>query len=327
MKSGAQAIVARRAILIALAALWSALWASHAQGAGDYGLVPNEVAPGVYVFWGANEPQTETNGARIANDGFIVGDSAVLVVDTGSTHRYGEQMIEAIATVTDLPVRHVVITHHHFDHAFGMSAFAERDIEIVMHQEAARLLAFEGEEILRLVTDLIGPDWVEGTAVTAPTRTITEAEQFDLGGRIVTVTPFPDGHTPGDMAITDKQTRTLFAGDLVFIGRPSTVPHANVPSWQKHLDTLADWDWQYLIPGHGVLVTAPEAVRVAQDYLSFLFNHTVCAFQQGDTAVEALMVDVPEPHQDLAMFETEFQRAVFQLFRRFEASGAPPCTQ
>lgn len=325
MKFGAQAIVARRVIVIALAALWSALWASYAQSAGDYRLVPNEVAPGVYVFWGANEPQTEANGARIANDGFIVGDTSVLVVDTGSTHRYGEQMIEAISKVTDLPVRHVVITHHHFDHAFGMSAFAERDIEIVMHQEAAKLLAFEGEEILRLVTDLIGPDWVEGTAIIAPTRTITEPEEFDLGDRVVTVTPFPNGHTPGDLAINDTKTRTLFAGDLVFIGRPSTVPHADVPTWQKHLDVIGEWGWQNLIPGHGVLVTAPEAVRAAQDYLAFLFDHTVCAFQQGDTAVEALMVDVPEPHKNLAMFETEFQRAVFQLFRKYEAAGAPPC--
>lgn len=327
MKFGPQADIARLACLWTLAALWSALWVTGAQSAGDYRLVPDEVAPGVFVFWGANEPQTESNGARIANDGFIVGDTAVLVVDTGSTRRYGEQMIEAIATVTELPVRHVVITHHHFDHAFGMSAFADRDIEIVMHEEAAKLLAFEGEEILRLVTDLIGSDWAEGTTVIRPTRTITEPEKFDLGGRVVSVTPFPNGHTPGDLAIMDTATRTVFAGDLVFIGRPSTVPHADIPSWQKHLDAISEWDWQNLIPGHGVLVTGPAAVRAAQDYLTFLFNHTVCAYQQGDTAVEALMVDVPEPHKDLAMFDTEFQRAVFQLFRKYEAAGAPPCPQ
>ncbi len=327
MHLGAKAITSMRLFFMAVAVLWSAFWVSAAQGAGDYHLEPDEIAQGVYVFWGVNEPQTEANGARIANDGFIVGDEAVLVVDTGSTRRYGDQMLAAIATVTDLPVRHVVVTHHHFDHAFGISAFTDRDIEVVMHEEAARLHAFEGEEILGLVTDLIGPEWMEGTTIARPTRTITEPEEFDLGGRIVSVTPFPNGHTPGDMAITDKATRTVFAGDLVFIGRPSTVPHADVPNWQKHLDTLMEWDWQNLIPGHGALVTAPDAVRDAKDYLVFLFDHTVCAFQMGDTAVEALMVDIPEQHQDLAMLETEFQRSVFQLFRKYEASGAPPCEQ
>jgi len=310
-----------------LAAFLITLEAGTALGAGDYRLEANSVADGVYVFWGLNEPQTPSNGARIANDGFIVGDDAVLVVDTGSTRRYGEQMLEAIAKVTDLPVRHVVVTHHHFDHAFGIPAFADRGIEVVMHAEAARLLAFEGEAILTQVTDLIGPEWIEGTTVGMPSRTITEAEDFDLGGRVVTVTPFPNGHTPGDMAITDRATRTVFAGDLVFIGRPSTVPHADIPTWQKHLDTLAEWDWKQLIPGHGALVTAPEALRAAKDYLVFVFDHTVCAFQQGDTAVEALMVDIPEQHQDLAMLDVEFQRSVFQLFRQYEASGAPPCNQ
>jgi uncharacterized sulfatase len=302
--------------------LVAALWAIPAFGSGDYGLEPNEVAPGVYVFWGANEPQTPSNGARIANDGFIVGDDAVLVVDTGSTRRYGDQMLAAIATVTDKPVRHVVVSHHHFDHAFGITAFTERDIDVVMHVEAARLLAAEGEEILGLVSDLLGPDWTDGTTIGMPSRTITEPENIDLGGRTVAVTPFGGGHTPGDMAITDRATRTVFAGDL---GRPSTVPHADIPTWQIQLDTLAEWDWKNLIPGHGALVTAPAALRAAQDYLAFLFTHTVCAFQQGDSPVEALQVDIPEQHQTLAMLDTEFQRAVFQLFRKYEAEGAPPC--
>lgn len=325
MDTETHSFVAARRWAAYLLAAWAALWAGTAPAAPDYGLVPHEVAPGVYVFWGANEPQTPENGARIANDGFIVGGDAVLVVDTGSTRRYGAQMLEAIAETTDLPVRHVIVTHHHFDHAFGIPAFTDQGIEVVMHAEAARLLAFEGEAVLAAVGDLIGPDWMDGTTVGMPTRTITEAEDFDLGGRVVTVTPFPNGHTPGDLAITDRATRTVFAGDLVFIGRPSTVPHADISTWRKHLDTLTTWDWQNLIPGHGPLVTEPSALENARDYLVFLYNHTICSFQQGDTAVEALMVDVPEPHRDLAMFETEFQRAVFQLFRKYEALGAPPC--
>lgn len=316
-----------KSLVLGITVLWTTLSVTPALASADYGLVPDEVAPGVYVFWGANEPQTPSNGARIANDGFIVGDDAVLVVDTGSTRRYGDQMLAAIATVTDKPVRHVIVTHHHFDHAFGITAFTERGIEVVMHAEAARLLASEGEEILGLVTDLLGPDWTDTTTIGTPSRTITEAEDIDLGGRMVSVTPFGGGHTPGDMAITDRASRTVFAGDLVFIGRPSTVPHADIPTWRTQLDTLAAWDWQNLIPGHGALVTTAAALREAQDYLAFLFTHTVCAFQQGDSPVEALQVDIPEQHQDLAMLDTEFQRAVFQLFRKYEAQGAPDCAR
>jgi hypothetical protein len=103
------------------------------------------------------------------------------------------------------------------------------------------------------------------------------------------------------------------------------VPHANIDTWLGQLDVLIDWDWQRLIPGHGPLVTDAGPLRAAQAYLTFLQSHTACSFRQGDSSVEALMVDIPPQHQNLAMIDVEFQRAVFQLFRKYEASGPPPC--
>ena len=309
--------------------LWLAglLWSGSALAAGDYDLIPEQVAPGVYVFWGFQEPQTPDNGARIANDGFIVGEDAVLVIDSGPNRLYGDQMFDAVASVTDRPVRHLVITHHHFDHAFGMSAFSQRGIEVVMHTDAAPYLASEGAQILGLMTELIGPDWTAGTTIGKPSRTITNSQNIDLGGRIVTITAFGGGHTAGDMVIMDQASKTLFAGDLVFNERPSTVPHADIPTWLDQLDILASWGWELLIPGHGPLVTDPEPLRAAQAYLGFLQTHTACSYRQGDSPVEALMIDIPPPHDHLAMIDVEFQRAVFQLFRKYEASGAPPCDQ
>jgi uncharacterized sulfatase len=315
--------LARSAYLVA--AMLAFFSASPALGAGDYGLEPDEVAPGVFVFWGLNEPQLPSNGARIANDGFIVGADGVLVIDSGSSRLYGEQMLAAITQVTDLPIRTVVITHHHFDHAFGMPVFTERGIETVMHEDAARTLALEGEAILELMVERIGSEWTNGTVIGVPSRTISASEDVDLGERLVTITAFGGGHTAGDLTVTDQATGTLFAGDLVFAGRPSSVPHANIPLWLEQLDTIAALPWQRLVPGHGSMLTDAGELRPIRGYLAFLLDHTACSYRQGDSAVEALSPVMPSEYGDLAMIDIEFQRSVFQLFREYEVSGPPRC--
>ena len=94
---------------------------------GRYTLVPEQIADGVYVFWGQQEPLTPENGGNIVNTGFIVGRNSVLVIDTGPTKRYAEEMIETIRTITNLPIRHAVVTHHHPDHSFGIQSFKENN--------------------------------------------------------------------------------------------------------------------------------------------------------------------------------------------------------
>jgi len=90
-----------------------ALDRAHARDAAsfDYGLVPRQIADGVYVLEGRKEDFSTANGGDIANTGFIVGTAGVIVIDTGSSRRYGEQMRAAIARITPLPVVLTINTH------------------------------------------------------------------------------------------------------------------------------------------------------------------------------------------------------------------------
>ena len=98
------------------------------EAALDYMLKPRKVAPDTYVFVGLAEDFSRGNGGNIVNTGFIVTADGVVVIDTGSSRLYGEQMRRAIAAVTDKPIRQVLITHHHPDHFFGNQGF--RDLPI-----------------------------------------------------------------------------------------------------------------------------------------------------------------------------------------------------
>ncbi len=301
------------------------VFAATAASAADYGLTPFETAPGLFTFWGEQAALLPSNGGNIANAGFIVGTEAVLVVDTGTTRRYAEQMLAAIQRVTELPIVAVVVSHHHQDHSFGIPVFVERGYDVIMHPDAASMLTRDGVILLDFVTELVGAAWTEGTTIGAPTNPITEAVAIDLGERLVEIEVFEGGHTPGDLVVFDNATQTLFAGDLVFNGRVPTVPHGDVQTWLGQLVTLAKWDWQRMIPGHGPLVTDRAVLDGMSDYLAFLEARVACSYRMGDSPAETLALEMPDRFTNLFGIDREYQRAVFQLFRKYDESAPPPC--
>ena len=300
-------------------------FAASAFAADGYRLEPEEIAPGVYVLWGAQEEVSPQNGGNIANTGFIVGDSGVLAVDTGPTRRYAERMLAAIEAATGgKPVRYAVVTHHHFDHSFGIPAFRDAGIPVVMHRDAAAWLAREGAQIRDNIAALTGEAWMEGTDL-RPADALVDADmEIDLGGRIVDIAVFGGGHTAGDIVVLDRATGALFAGDLVFHERVPSLPHGDAETWRVQLAEIAGWDWRRLVPGHGPPVTDRAPLDLLASYLGFVQSHVACAWRRGDSRAEALLVELPEAYAGFALVEREFQRSVFQLWRRFDAAAEPP---
>lgn len=311
----------RRAAAFAVlgCALWAAAGPHAALARGDsYGLTPREIAPGVYIFEGAQEGYLPHNGGNIVNTGFIVGERETLVVDTGPTRRYAEQAIEAIRRVTSAPIRTAVVTHHHPDHSFGIRPFKRANARVLMHPEAWALLRRDGPALLQFMQTLLADRWTSGTEITRPSGQLRAARRFDLGGRVVRVEPLTGGHTPGDLIVFDEKTGVLFAGDLAFLGRAPSVPHADIPTWLAHLDAIAAMPWRLLVPGHGPVAEDPAQLAEMRDYLEFLRAAARRGAAEGQMLAEALESEIPPRFHGLAGLQVEFARSMSTLFRRFE---------
>lgn len=285
-----------------------------ARAAGDYGLEPRQVAPGTWVFFGANEHFSFANGGNIVNTGFIVTADGVVVIDTGPSRLYGEQMRAAIATVTDRPVLRVFNTHLHPDHFLGNQAF--EDVPVGALAGTIDGIRTHGDRFAENLYRACGR-WEAGTRVAVPDETLTPGT-LEIGGHRLRLLAF-DGHTGADLAVLDETTGVLFAGDLVFNGRAPTTPHADIPRWIAALDALETLEFSLLVPGHGAAAADRAPVEQTRRYLQWLDASLARSAGEGLSMAEALVpAQPPAAVTRLAVFADEYQRSVAHLFPRHE---------
>jgi len=283
----------------------------------DYRLVAQPVAKDVYAFIGKTEDFDTVNGGNIVNTGFIVAPQGIVVIDSGPSLRYGQQMRQAIARVSDKPVVLVINTHHHPDHFLGNQAFA--DVPIGSLADTRQGIATEGNAFAENLFRMSG-NWMKGTEVQVPNRTLA-AGKLEVAGRALRLVAL-DGHTGADLVVIDEQSGVLFAGDLIFNGRAPTTPHADVGHWLAALDQLEkltrESGFTTLVPGHGAVTRDAAPIRQTREWLTWLTASLRDAARAGLDMNEVLARPMPPSYDGMPMAAAEYRRSVGHLFPAFE---------
>ncbi|QJU60109.1 quinoprotein relay system zinc metallohydrolase 1 [Sphingomonas sp. AP4-R1] len=303
----------RRTILAGLIA------APLAAALPAYRIVPERIGDGIWMIHGADAPIEMGNGGAIANITILATDAGAVLIDCGPSLRYGQALTQVAATLTGKPVTRVYLTHLHPDHIYGAAAF---DPAIVAATPAlAASLRTEGQGFADGMYRLLG-DWMRGTEFRMP-GVVLSGESETIGGRTFGLLPLA-GHSGADLAILDRATGTLIAGDLVFHDRAPSTPHADVPMWLASLARLKAIDHRTTVPGHGPFDPGPaSAIDQTRDWLEWLTGALRAAVLAGMDMVAAGAMPIPDRFARMAAARYELERSVSHLYPAIEAELLP----
>jgi quinoprotein relay system zinc metallohydrolase 1 len=288
-----------------------------AQGADpktlDYRLKAREIAAGVFVVEGSNADFAVANGCNIINTAFIATGAGVVVVNTGPSRRYGEQLRALIKQTTTEPVVRVVHLNLHPDYFLGNQAFTDVPRAATPATRAGMQREFKGYEdnLYRLCGD-----WLKGTEAVLPSIDIKPGLER-IGSHDLEWIEMR-GHTDSDLVLVDRSRGVVFAGGLVFSRRVPTTPHAQLVPWRASLQVLALRPEKLLVPSHGVVDEGVAAIAFTQRYLAWLDGAFRGAAEQGLEMNDVLRLAVPDEFRRWAGFETEYVRNVANLYPRYE---------
>lgn len=235
-----------------------------------------EVSGGIFGYvqldgsWGLN------------NTGFVVGNDAVVAIDTCFTVRRSRALRSAIErAVPGKPVKTLVNTHHHGDHTHGNMVFAP-GATIVGHERCRDEVIATGVGTTAMWPNV---EWGE-IVVTPPSVTFSERMSVFVDDLELQLNYVGPAHTTNDVIVWVPERKVLFTGDVIFNGGTPFALFGSIAGWLDSLEVLRDLGAETLVPGHGP-VCGPEVIDAVGNYLRFVQEAAKKGFEAGETPLEA----------------------------------------
>ena len=276
-----------------------------------------QVAEGNYLHKGVHVEFSHSQHDDIANIGFIIGDKCIAVIDTGGSYIVGQQLLLSIREISTLPVCYVINTHVHFDHILGNLAFLNEKAQFVGHKQLANAVEQNRDFFLNQFQNELGPS-PSKESIIGPDILVDKTMELDLGNRLIRLTAYQTAHSTTDLTVLDLNTKTMWAGDLIFRERIPALD-GKLKGWLAVLDLLQNQEINLAIPGHGTSSHHwPQAYAAEIFYLSMLLNETRKAISEGQFLEEALNSIGKDEKQEWLLHEQHHSRNISKAFIELE---------
>ena len=260
-----------------------------------------EIGRDLYAYTAEGDPNT----------GVIVGEEAVMIVDAQATPKMAEDVIAKVRSVTDKPIKYVVLTHYHAVRVLGASAY---DASEIISSDVCRAMVHErGQEdwdseyarfprLFRSYETIPGLTW--------PTMTFDARMTVHLGGRSVQLMHLGRAHTAGDIVAWVPDAGVMFSGDIVEYRSACYCGDGHFADWPATLDRIAAFRPDALAPGRGDALATPEkveeAIALTRDFLASTYAPVArVAHRGGDlkAAMAACREACDDKFRDYAIYE------------------------
>ena len=222
------------------------------------------------------------------NTGIIIGDDAVMVIDTQATPVMAQDVARRIREVTDKPIQYVLLSHYHAVRVLGASAYGAE--HIIASEDTRDLIVERGQfdkdsEIGRFPRLFQNVESVPD-GLTWPTMTFNRKMTVWLGKLEVQILQLGRGHTKGDTVAWLPQEKILFSGDLVEFDATPYAGDAYFQDWPQTLDNIAALKPEKLVPGRGAALQTPEQVQAGlagtRAFISDLYESVKASAAKGE---------------------------------------------
>ncbi len=294
-----------------------------AQEAATVKMVPRQVSPSAWYVEGLSALGSSANQNFISNAGFVVTPAGVVVIDALGSPVLAQRLLAEIRKITPLPVTHVILTHYHADHIYGLQVFKAQGARILAQRHGREYLV---SDTARLRLDASRHDlapWIDDkTELVSADEWIDTSKDLLVGGVRLSLRPVGPSHTPEDMVVFLPQEKVLFAGDLVFRNRIPFVGQADSGHWIESLETILSMDAKIIVPGHGPHSTeARKDAELTRDYLVYLRASMAQAASNLDPFDDAYKATDWSRFEQLPLFDAANRMNAYNTYLLMERSG------
>ena len=293
----------------------SLLLLTFVSQAFEYNLVPQKLTSDVYCFFGKPENISKENGGNMVNTCFVQTKEGFVVIDSGPTYGYASQAYAQMQKIASLPVKYVVNTHDHDDHWLGNSFYKEKGALLIGPETYEQNIQ---PGMATRMEKSVGKETYAGTKVVKLDTVVQDIHDLTLGDTVFHIKQLvQQAHTKGDLVVYLPQKKVLFAGDLVFNDRLSSLRDGSIIGSLEALDLIDSLHPKIIVGGHGYR-TDSNATSVFKAYLTTMKKQIQEALD-NDISIDEISnkVQMPE-YEKMKLYDVLHRRNVFDAYRELE---------